>query len=233
MDKRFEKLLIICMLCAALSLPLLYNAESYAQLEEGLIGPDGMVNEYPGIMRLHIIANSDSDEDQALKLQVRNYILAKVQNELVDKESAREYILENLEQIEDWAQTAVNSAGFGYDARAYVSIRHIPAKYYSDLFFPEGNYEALTVTLGEGKGQNWWCVVFPPLCLVDNTVPVADSEIIAGADLNGEGEVLMLKSRIAEILEASKGSCTSATAIESVVTSHLSINIEELKELSQ
>lgn len=231
MDKRFEKLLIICMLCAAVALPLLYNADSYAQVEDGLIGPDGMINEYPGILRLHIVANSDSDEDQQVKLQVRNYILAKVQNELTDKEEARTYALKNLPQIEEWARQALESFGFDYGARAQVSIRHIPAKYYDDLFFPEGNYEALTVTLGEGKGQNWWCVVFPPLCLVDNTVAVDDDQIIAGAD--GEEEVLMLKSRIGEILEAADEDFVSAVAIEDVISSHLNINIEDFKKLSQ
>lgn len=233
MDKRFEKLLIICMICAAISLPVLYNAESYAQIDGGLIGSDGLINQYPGIMRLHIVANSDSEEDQDLKLAVRNYILANVQNDLSDKESAREYVLQNLEQIETWAQTVIDSAGYDYSAQAYVSIRHIPAKYYDDLFFPEGNYEALTITLGEGEGQNWWCVVFPPLCLVDNTVAVDDSEIVAGADLDGEGEVLMLKSRIAEILEASKEGYVFSSTIKEILTPHLHINPEDFKELSQ
>ena len=112
MDKRFEKILVCGMLCAALALPFLYNADSYAQINDGLIGPDGIINQYPGIMRLHIIANSDSQEDQELKLAVRNYILSKVQNELDDKEEARTYVLENLQRIEEWAQVAVDAAGF-------------------------------------------------------------------------------------------------------------------------
>ncbi|MBQ9960606.1 MAG: stage II sporulation protein R [Firmicutes bacterium] len=222
MDKRFEKILVCGMLCAALALPFLYNADSYAQINDGLIGPDGIINQYPGIMRLHIIANSDSEKDQELKLAVRNYILSKVQNELDNKEEARTYVLENLQRIEEWAQVAVDAAGFEYDVRADVNIRHIPAKYYSDLFFPEGNYEALTITLGEGKGQNWWCVVFPPLCLVDNTVPVDSAELESG-----DGEVLVLKSRIVEILEESGDSYRIDGSIVDVIKHITSANPNE------
>lgn len=70
------------MALAFIALPLLYKAESYAEIEEGLISSDGMINQHPGIMRFHVVANSDSDEDQELKLAVRNYVLAKVQNEI-------------------------------------------------------------------------------------------------------------------------------------------------------
>ena len=84
MDKKSEKILIFIMALALIALPILYKAETYAQIEDGMIGPDGMINQHPGIMRFHVIANSDSAEDQNLKLEVRDYVLSKVQNEIAD-----------------------------------------------------------------------------------------------------------------------------------------------------
>lgn len=225
-NRNFEKILIVLMALAFIALPLLYKAESYAEIEEGLISSDGMINQHPGIMRFHVVANSDSDEDQELKLAVRNYVLAKVQNEITHAISQaqsgraeqsgrseqsgqseagaveisqssimREYIKNNLPQIREWAQEVIDAAGFEYEARAGIGIRHIPAKYYDDLYFPEGNYEALTITLGEGEGQNWWCVVFPPLCLIDSEDSAYKDEFDVG-----EEERLQLKFKTLELL---------------------------------
>ena len=225
MDKKFEKLLITTMICAVLALPVLYHLDAYAeadssvQIEEGLISSDGIINQHPGIMRFHVIANSNDEKDQEIKLVVRNYVLAKVQNEIVqaineasrdtteetlDKTSEdiaeskimREYIKNNLSRISGWAQEVLDTAGFDYKAIASTGIRHIPAKYYDDLLFPEGNYEALTITLGEGDGENWWCVVFPPLCLIDSE----DSSY--SEDLNiSEEDRLVLKFKTEELLD--------------------------------
>jgi len=211
MDKKFEKILIIAMTLAFIALPLLYEAESYAKIEKGRIGSDGMINQHPGIMRFHVIANSDSDKDQELKLAIRDYVLSKVQNEIAnainssgagEENSAqasimREYIKNNLPQIQEWAQEVIDASGFEYSARASIGIKHIPAKYYDDLYFPEGNYEALTITLGEGKGQNWWCVVFPPLCMVDSADPSYSEEF----NLTEE-ERLTLKFKTEELLKS-------------------------------
>ncbi|MCI8349232.1 MAG: stage II sporulation protein R [Firmicutes bacterium] len=210
MDKKSEKILIFIMALALIALPILYKAETYAQIEDGMIGPDGMINQHPGIMRFHVIANSDSSEDQNLKLKVRDYVLSKVQNEIADaiknaensddditqSQIMRSYIKSNLPKIEGWAEEAIRLSEFDYDARACIGIRHIPAKNYGDLYFPEGNYEALTITIGEGKGQNWWCVVFPPLCLVDSD----DSAYREAFDI-GEEETLQLKFKTVELLK--------------------------------
>ena len=90
-------------------------------------------------------------------------------------------IKDNLDKIEEWTKEALELYESNYGYKASLGIRHIPAKYYDDLYFPEGNYEALTITIGEGKGQNWWCVVFPPLCLVDsggNPSDVSEEEMM-------------------------------------------------------
>ena len=159
---------------------------------------EGMINEYEGIIRFHVIANSDSDEDQELKFKVRNRVLAKVQNALEGSQAAaqtREYIEENLEEIEACALQCVRAEGYDYDVKARIGVTAIPAKEYDDVYFPAGTYEALTITIGEGKGQNWWCVVFPPLCLVDARESGYDE--LFDKDIQGR---LVLKSKVLELL---------------------------------
>lgn len=159
---------------------------------------EGMINEYEGIIRFHVIANSDSDEDQELKFKVRNRVLARVQNALEGSQGAaqtREYIEENLEEIEACALQCVRVEGYDYNVKARIGVTAIPAKEYDDVYFPAGTYEALTITIGEGKGQNWWCVVFPPLCLVDAREGGYDD--LFAEDLQGR---LVLKSKVLELL---------------------------------
>ena len=159
---------------------------------------EGMINEYEGIIRFHVIANSDSDEDQNLKFKVRNRVLAKVQNALEGSSSAsrtRAYIEENLEEIEACALQCVRAEGYDYNVKARIGVTAIPAKQYDDVYFPAGSYEALTITIGEGKGQNWWCVVFPPLCLVD----AREGGYEEMFDENAQGR-LVLKSKVLELL---------------------------------
>ena len=159
---------------------------------------EGMINEYEGIIRFHIIANSDSDEDQNLKFKVRNRVLAKVQNALEGSSSAsrtRAYIEENLEEIEACALQCIRAEGYDYNVKARIGVTAIPAKQYDDVYFPAGSYEALTITIGEGKGRNWWCVVFPPLCLVD----AREGGYEEMFDENAQGR-LVLKSKVLELL---------------------------------
>ena len=211
-SRRAERILIALMILALAALPLLYKAGSVAEAGKDDGSSAALINQHPGILRFHVIANSDSEEDQELKLAVRNYVLAKVQNgithalaaaeatgdERSQEELMRAYVADELEQINAWAQEAVSARGFDYQAKASLGVRHIPAKYYDDLYFPEGNYEALTITLGEGKGQNWWCVVFPPLCLIDSEDSAYAQEFSVG-----EEERLQLKFKTLELLESS------------------------------
>lgn len=203
MDKKFEKILLFLMAAALLSLPIIAASAGESP------------SDHPGIMRFHVIANSDSEEDQALKLVVRDKVLEKLQKEIAEavnlsatsgseashSQIMRAFIEENSEQIEAYAQEVVTNAGFNYSVAASIGVRHIPAKTYDELYFPEGNYEALTITLGQGAGQNWWCVVFPPLCLIDSAEPEYSEEYATteGADL-AEEEKLLLKFRTQELL---------------------------------
>ncbi len=162
-------------------------------------------------IRFHVIANSDSDEDQQLKLKVRDGILAKINSELIqetmaqefielqasgdsanqeveaknsgirvslDLDKSREYIQENITEIEDTAERIIRENGYDYEAKAELGVKWIPKKTYGDVIFPAGNYEALNVTIGEGKGQNWWCVLFPPLCLIGAEEIAEQDEIV-------------------------------------------------------
>ena len=110
--------------------------------------------------------------------------------------TSRAYIKAHLPEIEAWAQDCLRAAGCSYTARAQYGVCAIPAKSYDDIYFPAGNYEALTITLGAGEGENWWCVVFPPLCMVD----AADSAYKDNFHVDQQGR-LVLKSKIRELLD--------------------------------
>ena len=131
------------------------------------------------IIRLHVIANSDSKEDQALKLLVKNEIVSYLREELGSAqtiEDAREIINDNLITVEEIAANKMASLGYFYSVKASLTFCDFPIKQYGDLTFPAGRYEALRVELGTSKGKNWWCVMFPSLCYVDETYNVITEE---------------------------------------------------------
>ena len=118
--------------------------------------------------RLHVIANSDSARDQQLKLCVRDAVLYATQegiSECGNASAAEEYISTNIGIILETANDTLQKCGADYAASATVGTYHFPNKTYQDVKYPEGDYRALRVILGDGDGQNWWCVMFPPLCL--------------------------------------------------------------------
>jgi stage II sporulation protein R len=157
-------------------------------------------NEHEGIIRLHVIANSDSDDDQALKLQVRDEIIKYMtsQNEassIDDISASRQFIKKNLTTFEAIARDQITAEGYDYTATAALEVCYIPEKNYGDITFPAGNYEALNITIGSGEGQNWWCVLFPPLCIIDEGTEELTAD---GLD---EEERLQLKLKLLEILD--------------------------------
>ena len=122
------------------------------------------------LIRFHVIANSDSDEDQKLKLKVRDEIIAYL-DPMLDKsksiEQSEEIINKNKEKIVEISKRVVKENGYNYNVKAELGYSNFPTKQYSNIVLPAGNYKALKVVIGEGKGKNWWCVMFPPLCFVD------------------------------------------------------------------
>lgn len=137
------------------------------ELDEKDIFASNVANE---VIRFHVRANSDSEEDQALKLLVRDAILSELGTELAlaeSKEDARTIMENNLTRIEEIGAAVIKEAGYDYEINAYMTVEEFPMKAYGDLMFPAGEYEALRVDIGNENGGNWWCVMYPGLCFVD------------------------------------------------------------------
>ena len=119
------------------------------------------------MIRLHVIANSDSTDDQALKLQVRDKVLDFTTNVLrrsADMEDAQKQLRTELGRIENIAQREIVAQGYDYPVTAQLTRAEFPLKEYDGFSLPAGEYTALRLVIGDGAGQNWWCVVYPPLC---------------------------------------------------------------------
>lgn len=129
------------------------------------------------LIRLHVIANSDSDEDQELKRSVRDAVIKYMEEELKGAENIDEVkrrINNDIGRLEEIAAEVVKSCGKDYEVHASIGKSLFPTKAYGDIVLPAGSYQALKIVIGEGQGANWWCVLFPPLCFVDvshGTVP--------------------------------------------------------------
>ncbi len=126
------------------------------------------------VLRLHVIANSDTSVDQNLKLRLRDYILQEgkdIFNGSVNVENAVEKIEPVLPELEKSAKAFMNQAGFDYDVKISLSNEYFTTRTYETVTLPAGQYLALRVVIGSGEGHNWWCVMFPPMC-----VPAADKK---------------------------------------------------------
>lgn len=131
------------------------------------------------VFRLHVIANSDSEEDQSLKYKVRDSILEYMNSISSDCSSKKEIIelaYEYQDEFYKIAKQVINENGYDYEVNIRIGNFEFPTKTYGDISLPAGNYDALRIEIGEAKGQNWWCVMFPPLCFVDVTSGVVPDE---------------------------------------------------------
>lgn len=120
------------------------------------------------LLRLHVVANSDSDADQALKLEVRDAVLdcaAGYLENVSDVRAAEQVLGAHLAELAGAGQAVVREKGYDYAVRASLGTSHFPTKTYDGFALPAGDYRALRVTIGAGEGRNWWCVVFPALCV--------------------------------------------------------------------
>lgn len=158
---------IICLLISS----LLFSAAKRAE-HEALAAEIS-----PGILRFHILANSNSREDQDLKLEVRSFLLDEIYRGLFSdtgKESATKedvitYITTNTTALEQKAETYMQEKGYQYPVRIRITDTYFPTKYYGDIQLPCGTYQAASVSIGNGEGHNWWCVLYPRLCFVDSS----------------------------------------------------------------
>ena len=131
------------------------------------------------VFRLHVIANSDSKEDQDLKYKVRDNLLEYMNTickDCTSKSEAISLIEENKEEFKKIAENTIKEEGYSYSVNINIGNFEFPTKNYGDISLPAGYYDALRVEIGEAKGQNWWCVMFPPLCFVDISSGVVSDE---------------------------------------------------------
>lgn len=171
------------------------------------------------LIRFHVLANSDSDEDQELKLKVRDEIIKYLQPMLKQSKSleqSEQIILSESENIKNIGENIIKENGYTYEVEVKLEYNNFPAKQYSNIVLPAGEYKALRILIGESKGKNWWCVMFPPLCFVDENNGVIDKEtdeklrsvlteeeynLIAEDNIEKTKDVKM-KFKIVEIIEA-------------------------------
>ena len=124
----------------------------------------------PEILRFHVLANSNTDEDQALKLEVKSLLIETINRELPEHAGKKEtctYIETHSSELEELAETYMKNAGYDYPATVALTNCYFPTKAYGDIVLPCGNYDAAEVVLGDGRGRNWWCVLYPQLCFVN------------------------------------------------------------------
>lgn len=153
-------------LFAGLLIAIIFSITGFASTCEEIRGD---------VLRLHVIANSDSDEDQQLKLKVRDAVLKagnNIFNGSVTKENAEEKIENEKEILIKAAKKVIKENGFDYDVEITVTDEYFNTRTYENVTLPAGKYKAVRVLIGESAGKNWWCVMFPPLC-----IPAAETNI--------------------------------------------------------
>lgn len=202
----------IILLFSLLTVYLCISAVSYANIVSSDLSSS--------VFRLHVIANSDSDEDQALKLKVRDALLAYM-NSLLDSTSSKSEAMEiantHLQDFELIALNVIHSEGYNYSVDISIDKCNFPTKSYGDVTFPAGVYDALRVKIGKASGHNWWCVMFPPLCFVDvssGIVPDSSKELLKDSLDNEEYKIITadnssannssIKFKIVEIVQGLK-----------------------------
>ena len=206
---KYRRDLFLCLTC--LLLAFLFTMAGQRQSDEAMAARIA-----PEILRFHVLANSDSDEDQQLKLRVRTLLLDSIYEKLGENASlddTKEYVLANKDSLEQEAEDYMKAEGYDYPAHMEVTECYFPTKTYGDMVFPCGTYDAVRVEIGKGKGHNWWCVLYPPLCFVASTYAVGpDSsreilrESLDAADyqalLKKQPEVhIRIRSKFLELLE--------------------------------
>lgn len=166
--KNFKRFLI---LFALFTIYILFSLVSYSNAVSADISNS--------VFRLHVIANSNSDEDQALKYKVRDALIDymnSISKDISSKEEAIKIAEENKDNFYNIAKEVINNNGFDYDVNIKIGNFSFPTKTYGDISLPAGFYDALKVEIGNANGKNWWCVMFPSLCFVDVSEGIVPDE---------------------------------------------------------
>lgn len=143
------------------------------------------------VLRFHVIAESNSEEDQQIKLMVRDEVANYVTVLLEDSDSLEEtvgIIQANMDEINDLANEVLRREGVTYLAQTSLTYVEFPEKVYSDFVFPEGEYQALRIVLGDGEGENWWCVMYPNLCFSKSVYKTNEEELDSFEEVLSPGE---------------------------------------------
>ena len=191
-----KKLKFILILIFLLSIYIYFSALSYVNATSNDLKNN--------LFRLHVIANSDSKEDQNLKYIVRDSLLDYMNSLCANCSTKEEAISIAKEHINDFEKIATNTIiehGYSYNISVEIGNFEFPTKQYGDISLPAGYYDALRVKIGEAKGQNWWCVMFPPLCFVDVTSGIIpeDSKKLLRENLSEEDFTLISDNSSSEI----------------------------------
>jgi len=189
MNRKRKAFILLCLLTGCLGFGIFF-AKNTAEAQA------------PPILRLHVIADSDSENDQKLKLLVRDAVIAMLREELQhanDMQEAKEIINNMLPAIEAEAEEVLKGKA-AYGARAELGLAQFPTNDYGEMIFPAGEYEALRIILGSGEGKNWWCVLFPSLCFVDAVGEINDAITVSA----GEKGSLKIRWKIIELLRGEK-----------------------------
>lgn len=162
-----------------------------ATLLIGFLPVDGEEAIYDNVIRFHVLANSDSEDDQKLKLQVRDEVLGVVRKWLTDcktVEDSRKVLEPRLDEIRTIAENCVQTNGYAYSCEVTLTTEAYPTRDYESIQFPAGEYCSLRIMIGEAEGRNWWCVLFPPLCLA------AASETVTGGQVSVDDSGELMQS---------------------------------------
>ena len=152
-------------------------------------------NLYDSVIRIHVLANSDSKEDQARKLAVRDAILKYTRNRLSlgeNREEAKAVLEKNLDQLEQVAKKTLEENGSLHEVKIVLGEEYYPTREYETLSLPAGTYLSLQVQIGDAQGKNWWCVLFPPLCLSSS---IEAEEALAGAGMTEENVAMITEDK--------------------------------------
>lgn len=217
----YKKIFISAILVIA-AVSIAYTVDAYTSMAK--------INEK--VIRLHVLANSDTYFDQQLKYKVRNHVINKFNNEFENvtlKETSENLIIKEINEIREEAESIVREEGYDYEVNVYYGNFKFPRKMYEDIVLPEGYYDAVRIEIGKAEGNNWWCVMFPPLCFVDfgqdkNQEPIFDieterklQEVLTQEEIEsiktkrGINDI-KLKSKIYEFIEKGKVENTGVNA---------------------
>lgn len=193
--KRFFDIKLILLLVVLLTANIFYGCTTVTVDKVCANNLDAKILNYndvkDSLIRFHVIANSDSDEDQQLKLKVKNKVIEYLYPYLSESKSlddSRQIIKDNMDEVKTLTQEVIKEEGYNYDVNLQLSRENFPDKSYGNIVLPQGNYEAFRIIIGKGKGRNWWCVMFPPLCFVDESKNIVDTKKLDENIANIEGK---------------------------------------------